>query len=89
MVKSRNPIWPPFGNDDVTHLTSSFSLVNFKQIIFEYSIRHPSDIAECGGGGGGGGKGDEKTPGLGRQTINRIPRKIERAVRQTGPRTVP
>ena len=42
-------------------MTSSFSLVNLKQIIFEYTIYHPSDIVECGGGGGGGG-GGEKIP---------------------------
>ena len=38
-------------------MTSSFSLVNLKQIIFENTIYHPSDIVECGGG-----EGDEKIP---------------------------
>ena len=44
----------------MAHMTSSFSLVDLKQIIFEYTIYHPNDIVECGGGGGGGGGGGTK-----------------------------
>ena len=35
-------------------MTSSFPLVNLKQIVFECTIYHPSGIVKGGGGGGGG-----------------------------------